>query len=363
MNYPARTLWLLIVIGSVPAVAETYHPSEPFAVEVATPVKDSGPVPIVKITKPQNLTIYHAHNTASPEDSMVGIPCLLDPADREIKLSGNLKAGQGVTVVVDGMYSASVHSLDKPILLSAIEPYNALKTSGWMNVTGGCGWHWIVAFPTAANGQHIEGTPAALSWFYSQNEHAADAKDVIQYKMTVPLLVVNWPLVGAFMHNLPEAGHQPGWIVPTFDRIPIDYLIVQSGTASCTTEFRFTGGNTSGDLHGTSGLIYARHVAEESDIEGSVRCEDSPSDSGFIGTLYAKQSGRPYKYDWPVFDGTNKPAPFDGVYRTNGSTGASPGPGPTCSKRSSGHICGTDSDCCSHSCRPDPKHAVSKKCD
>ena len=47
---------------------------------------------------------------------------------------------------------------------------------------------------------------------------------------------------------------------------------------------------------------------------------------------------------------------------SGGGGGGGGGSAPSCNKRPSGRICGTDSDCCSKSCIPDPKGNVSKIC-
>jgi hypothetical protein len=167
-------------------------------------VKLDGPTPSIAIVQPAPNAHLVTHRTAAPDDKYSSLACLVEAKDRMIRVTVKDWAvkpnGPGILVVVDGMWTGVVHDATKPINLEQLQPFLPFF-EGTSNDSpmSECGWHWVAAVPTTADGRMVAVEPA-VSWFFNVAERSGDNGNADPSKPPdAALIVVNWPLVGAFV--------------------------------------------------------------------------------------------------------------------------------------------------------------------
>ncbi len=175
-----------------------------------------------------------------------------DPKKRSIKLAADnwsvKPGGQGVLLVVDGVYATTVHDLSKPIMLADLEPYERVDNKATGAVQGPmyeCGHHWIAAVPTAANGQMLPVAPT-VTWFFNRSvdyvTRDEDKRDR-EARLGTGLPVVNWPLLGSpyfgagwrFASTEVEQAHLSGYVLSDPKHTVFDWVMA-TPPAGCSAK-------------------------------------------------------------------------------------------------------------------------------
>jgi hypothetical protein len=190
---------------AVAAVEKPAPPPDPGFEKVASPAMPAGPPPQITIVSPANDEELVGASTKAPDDKFENLPCLQDARKFSIKLAAQnwtvSPGGQGVLVVVDGVYATVTHNLSKPILMAELEPYERVDNSATFADEGPmytCGHHWIAAVPTAASGLMLPVAPT-VSWFFNRSKDYSTSDERADYRavrLERSLPVVNWPLIG-----------------------------------------------------------------------------------------------------------------------------------------------------------------------
>ncbi|HEY0254146.1 MAG TPA: hypothetical protein VGC41_21605 [Kofleriaceae bacterium] len=209
--------------------------------KLPVPAKPSAP-PQLSIAQPASGTRLVTHRVKAPRGSGY-MSCLLDEKDRYIKVSAkswNVKpGGNGVLVVVDGVFATVTHDLGKPISIADLEPFgnDATMMSGTSPMAM-CGWHWIAAVPTAPNGQMLD-VPPVVSWYDSTTTRSGDRNDSERPQPNWPLIVVNWPLIGEHVGGALGTIDEPvGIVMRDPKRLVFDYQVAQGEGCSADLMFR-----------------------------------------------------------------------------------------------------------------------------
>lgn len=334
--------------GSAPAPGPAASPSAPVTIDAPSqgappsrgdePVKDpgfaklappplpAGPPPVISIVSPASDEELVGASTKAPDDRFESLPCLQDARTFAIKLAAKnwsvAPGGQGVLVVVDGVYATVTHDLGKPILMAELEPYERVDNSATFADEGpmyACGHHWIAAVPTAANGQMLPVAPT-VSWFFNRSkdywtrDEDADARAV---RLERSLPVVNWPLIGAlyvgtswrWSHD--DAAHRSGRIVRDPKRVVFDWVLAR-GTRPGACKFKISQHPEQGDRAGevqlpTRGAVILPDAYLTDPL--IVDAEECGGMSDYAVKLWTRSPSALPKHAWPV-PGSSKAEDF-----------------------------------------------------
>jgi hypothetical protein len=236
-------LTLLTVIALTPSLAAADE-----LAQLPAP-KSPDPAPKLTIVSPAMDAVMTGRKTRSPDDKFSDLDCMQDPKKLAIKLSAeNWKVqpgGQGVLVVVDGVYATVVHDLSRPVMVADLEPYerDSFANSGTFAVQYPmytCGEHWIAVMPTTADGHMLRVAPV-VSWWrnvssdikYSQREEGPSDRHA---RLSLGLPVVNWPLIGSpytgITWSQTEHEHRSGRVVANPKHVVLDWTIAPGESES-----------------------------------------------------------------------------------------------------------------------------------
>ena len=230
-----RLILLGIAIALAPALARADE-----LTQLPAP-KTPDVAPKLTIVSPAMDAVMTGKRTKSADDKFSDLDCLQDAKALGIKISAeNWKVkpgGQGVLVVVDGVYATVTHDLSKPVMVADLEPYerDSFASSGTFATQYPmytCGEHWIAVMPTAADGHMLRVAPV-VSWWRNVSDLQGSLREEDprrrQARMSRGLPVVNWPLIGAPYFGVTwsqtEHTHRSGRIVADRKHVVLDWTI------------------------------------------------------------------------------------------------------------------------------------------
>jgi hypothetical protein len=257
--------------------------------------------------------------TGAPDDKFDELPCLQNARTFGIKLGAQnwtvTPSGQGVLVVVDGVYATVTHDLTKPIMMADLEPYERVDNTATFSDEGpmyACGHHWIAAVPTAANGQMLPVAPT-VSWFFNRSNSyytEDETPDQRAARLERGLPVVNWPLIGSiyigagwrYSYNDVVATHRSGRIARAPNRVVFDWTVARGtpvGACKLTIATQ-DGQGTRSDLvqiptRGTV-VLPSTYTTDPLMID-PIYCGGM---SEYVAKIWTTQPGPLRKYTWPV---------------------------------------------------------------
>jgi hypothetical protein len=285
------------------------------SVERVSPVTVDGPAPSVTIVQPAPLAHFKTHRTASPQDKYTALECLLEQKDQVIRLSATnwpvKPGGPGMLVVVDGGWSTTVHDLSKPIQLADLVPYGGFENGNVLigmgdNPMSTCGWHFVAAVPTRADGRMAPVAPV-ISWYLNVHEPSATAGDPDPDSPPLakePITIVNLPLIGTFYVGAGQGGpDSTGYVTKAPDHIPFDYTMINAGqdchaqiTMRGLTEMGSSGPKLPDPQHG---MIYIAHADHNETLTWKLDCDQHGRVSQI--QVYDHKPALPGKaFAWPV---------------------------------------------------------------
>lgn len=275
-----------------------------------------GPAPKIRIVSPKPDEEFVGEQTKAPDDRFKSLDCMQDRRKRSITLAADnwtvQPKGQGVLVVVDGVYAKNVHDLTKPIMLADLEPYEQVDNNATFAVQGPmyeCGPHWIAAVPTAADGHMLPVAPT-VTWFFNRSvDYATRDEDARtrQTRLGFGLPVVNWPLLGSLVigdtwrSSLRDGEVRSGFVLSAPKR-PVFEWAMATPPASCSVEISHLPeyGNFEDEVRlPTRGAV----VLPSAYLRGlflidSERCGGLDA---YRVTLYAEAPTSPkHRYAWPL---------------------------------------------------------------
>jgi hypothetical protein len=301
--------------------------AQPPRIDTVPPVKPDGPPPVVTIVQPAPLAQLKTHRTRSPANKYDSLDCLLEAKAQIIRLSASnwpvKPRGPGVLVVVDHMWSTVVHDLSKPIQLNELQPFS--QQFGGSGPTTSpmsrCGWHFIAAVPTTAEGRMLAVEPT-VTWYYNVSERGDNPNGDPTKPPDSALVIVNWPLIGTFFYGEgPGTGQDTdtGYVTRTPNHVPFDYTMVNGPDCHVYIDWpgiqseTMTGSTMT--LTEPRALIYVTNATHDESLRWGAKCPRTAYWSGGQLRIYSKQP-RPVgkQLAWPV---SGKQKPDDNYFGEN----------------------------------------------
>lgn len=300
---------------------EPAAPARPVAVPAgwasmpAPPVPS--PAPKLTIVSPALDEERVGRRTKSADDKFSNLDCLQDAKKFSFSIAAEnwtvSPGGQGVLLVVDGVYATVVHDLRKPVLLAELEPYerDSFANSGTFAVQFPmytCGRHWAAVVPTAANGQMLPVAPVVTWWTNTSadldNQDEEEGRREFRLSMSLP--VVNWPLLGAAYFGGTWSPTDPerrsGRVVADPAHVVLDWTMAR-GTNRGACDLKLAKQDEQQSWTDETPLPVRGTVVLPSTFVGDALVID-PSECGgmssYAAKLWAKAPSGPPKYKWPV---------------------------------------------------------------
>ncbi|MFT3695727.1 MAG: hypothetical protein QM831_21500 [Kofleriaceae bacterium] len=199
--------------------------------------------PKLSIVSPKMDEVKQGKRTKAADDRYDTLDCLQDAKTLSVKIAAEnwsvKPGGQGVLLIVDGVYATVLHDLAKPVLVADLEPYEHDTFSGSDGFASkypmyNCGYHWIAVMPVAANG-HMLRVPPTVSWWKNVSDnpkdesHREEDAGEREARLSNSLPIVNWPLLGkpyiGRTWSQTEHDHRSGRVLADAKHIVFDYTI------------------------------------------------------------------------------------------------------------------------------------------
>jgi len=246
--------------------------------------------PKLTIVSPAKDAVLVGRQTKAADDRYENLDCLQDAKKLGIKITAEnwtvKPGGQGVLVVVDGVYATVVHDLSKPIMMASLEPYEHdtfANSSTWavQYPMYTCGEHWIAAMPTTADGRMLRVAPVVSWWTNTSKdvEQQDEEPGRRRARLARGLPIVNWPLIGSLYigrtWSQTETTYRSGRVVADPKHMVLDYTIAM-GTP-----------DPDGSSHGPCKLKLA---AQDDDQEWNDEMEVAPTGTIVLPASYANNA-------------------------------------------------------------------------
>lgn len=270
------------------------------------------PAPKLSIVSPELDEARVGLPTQVPHDKFSEFDCLQDSKTAGIRVAAEnwsvKPGGNGVLVVVDGLYAKTVHDLSRPVLLADLEAYEfdsfASSESAPMYK---CGQHWVAAIPTAPDGQMLPVAPVVSWWINQQPDKPAVYQRDLDDRAFWTQIIVNWPLLGTVYAGDrrglagSDREHITGWVVGNPKHVVLDWTSAP-GPKSRNCRFSVMHRNRSQSTDDDTPLpsrgalvLPAAFIGEYLEINNN-DCGAQP----LGGWTYAAAPSGPPKYKWPT---------------------------------------------------------------
>jgi hypothetical protein len=308
---------LTIVLGALlalPVAAFADAPPLPESALLPAPAVPDDP-PELTIVSPEMDENMVGRTTRAPDDRYSNLECLQDAKKLSIKLAAKnwpMRGGEGVLLVVDGVYAKVLHNLSKPVLVAELEAYERISNSGTWAVMGpmsACGMHWIAAVPTAANGRMLPVAPVVSWWRNSSADSKWYGKEETEgargARLGRGLPVVNWPLIGSTYIGdgwSPISHDRSGMVLRDTKHVVLDWTVASGTETSDDCPVIIAAQDTNQSWNEKTTLPRRGTMELPPAFVGQALAIDADKCGGmseFYAMLYAKKPTTKHPYTWP----------------------------------------------------------------